>query len=144
MNEINRSITTRRLVPESLQKPGPWKTLHDKGIAAYTIEMNEIYEKNKIASRKKDQDRLNYLMKIEYDQGRDNRMWPYDLAKRLSLSEDTLQMCRQEDHLFDYDRENYKSEYNPEYYYDDDFQEYDDYPEYDNFCDFIDDDDDYE
>ena len=137
MNDINRPITTRRLMPE---QNGPWKTLRDKGIVSYTIEMNEISEKNKIAFQKEEKERLNYLMNIEYEQGRDNRMWPYDLAKRLCLSEDTLQMCRREDHLFNYDRENHQYEYNPENYNHQEFDDYDDDQTLDDYNDYNDDD----
>ena len=143
MNKFKLSNRNRPLKPEWLLKPGPWKTLHDKGIDAYLEETKVLQEKQKIIAKEQEKikqekrsKRFNYLMSIEHEQGNDKRMWPYDLAKMMASDENTLQMCREDDHLFDYKREHPDYEYNPENYYLED--EYD-YPDYDGFCDFIDD-----
>ncbi len=120
----------RPLKPDWMLKPGPLKTLHDKGFEAYQQELKELSIRAKEAYEKKRKERLDYLFKIDYDQGNDRIMWPYDLAKMMISSEDTLQMCRETDHLYDYKRENPDYEYDPENY----IIKY--YPEYEKFNDF--------
>ena len=118
------------LKPGWMLKPGPLKTLHDKGYDEYQKEVKVLAVKAKEASKKREKERLDYLFKIDYYQGSDRIMWPYDLAKKMTSSKNTLQMCRETDHLYDYKRENPDYEYNPENYY----KKY--YPLYENFKDF--------
>ena len=112
MSEFKRSIKDRPLKPDWLLNHGPWKTLHDKGMGAYLAEMKILQEKQKIIAKEREKvvqekrhKRFNYHMSIEDDQGNDKRMWPYDLAKMMFSDEETLQMCREDDYLFDYERE---------------------------------------
>lgn len=118
------------LKPNWMLKPGLLKTLHDKGFGEYQKELKEFSRKAEIAYNKKRKERLEYLFKINYDQGNDRIMWPYDLAKMMFSCEETLQMCRETDYLYDYKRENQEYEYNPENF----IEKY--YPEYENFNDF--------
>ena len=124
-----------QLKPDWMIKPGPWKTLHDHGTEAYLKELKEIAAKSKKAAEEKRRKRLDYLFEIDYNQGRDDKMWPYDLAKMMTSCEETLQMCRENDHNFDYIRENPKHEYDPENYRVN--NQY--YPNYEHFNDFVDD-----
>ena len=125
--------SNRPLKPDWMLKPGPWKTLHDKGVKAYLEEMKDLKEKAKIAADKKRKDRMDYLFKIYHEQCYRDMMWPYDLAKRMGSSEETLQFCREVDHLYKYDREYPQHEYDPQNYLP---QETYDYPDYDEFYDF--------
>lgn len=118
------------LKPEWMLKPCPLKTLHEKGYEAYCSELKERSIKAKEVADKKRRERLEYLFGIDYDQGNDKIMWPYDLAKMMLSSEESLQMCRETDHLYDYKRENPKHEYDPENYR----VKY--YPQYEKFNNF--------
>ncbi len=106
----------RPLKPEWLLKPCPLKTLHDEGLINFSKEVKENIKKANQFSNIKRKERLNYLFQIENEQGQDDLMWPYDLAKMMSSSKETLQMCRECDYLFDYIRENPEHEYDPKNY----------------------------
>lgn len=120
----------RPLKPDWMLKPGPLKTLHEKGIDAYRKELKERAIRATEKAEEKRRERLNYLFKIDFEQGNDRIMWPYDLAKMMGSCKETLQFCRETDHLYDYIRENPKHEYDPDNYK----VKY--YPDYNSFMDF--------
>ena len=85
--------------------------------------------KNNIKNK---QSNFQYLLEIYLNQGHDDKMWPYDLAKYMNLSEDILQECRKNDKFYKYKRQNPSYEYN--------YLNYIDLPKYDLFFDFLKDD----
>jgi len=126
-------VKKRPLKPDWMLKPGPWKTLKEKGTNAYLLELKEIQKKAEIVYEKKRKERMDYLFKIYHEQSYRDMMWPYDLAKRMGSDDITLQYCRDVDHEYDYEREFSAEEYNPDNYIPEDNYEY---PEYDNLYNF--------